>query len=265
MEFISNDYKKQVVVEKVFAYKYYPKILKNDNKNRVRSSFLYILKGKYQYKFNDTSFFASDGETVYLPKGATYSYEILSDETEVMQVEFALEEIEKSSESDVIASKNPLLIKGNSNEIKLLFEELLNNFSNDKLKTISVLLNLICLCRDSIQTQQFNKDYAKIIPAIQYIESHITEKIYLEEVALVANVSQSHLRRLFSKCLGMSPISYKNSVLIKIACNMLLHEGLNVSETADALRFADVYTFSQFFKKEKGVSPKKYIESKKKD
>lgn len=47
---------------------------------------------------------------------------------------------------------------------------------------------------------------------------------------------------------------------MRTACNMLRNEELNVSETADALHFNDIYTFSQLFKKEVGLSPKKYMD-----
>lgn len=257
-----SDYKYDTTISRIFAFKYYPKLLKCNIKSRTRSSILHILKGEYHYKFKDCDFIAKSGDTVYLPQGATYSYEILSAESEVMQVEYNLEEKYETEIKSITFSDNPILISTKSDEIESLFEELLCYFSTDKFVTILKLYDLICLCKN-ITIKQDNHDFKLIMPVVQYIESHITDKIYLEELAEVGNMSQSHLRRLFSKCLGMSPIKYRNSILIKCACNMLLHENMNVSETANALHFADIYTFSQFFKKEKGISPKKYVTSKK--
>lgn len=260
MEKMLMNYNYETVIRKIFAFKYYPKILNNNIIARKRSSILLILKGEYYYKFKDFDFIAKTGETVYLPQGATYTYEILSKESEVMQVEFILEEKLDTEIKTITYSNNPTLIRENSNEIRLLFENILYFFPVDKHMTILKLYDLILLCRNNIT--QNDKSYDLILPAIQYLESHITEKIYLEELAHIVNISQAHLRRLFLKHLGMSPIKYKNHVLIKCACNMLLYENMNVSETAEALNFADIYTFSQFFKKEKGISPKKYIQQK---
>ena len=39
---------------------------------------------------------------------------------------------------------------------------------------------------------------------------------------------------------------------------MLACGAMNVGEIADVLGFSDIYTFSQAFKKEIGVSPKQY-------
>ena len=44
-------------------------------------------------------------------------------------------------------------------------------------------------------------------------------------------------------------------------CNLLVNDGLNVSETTYALNFNDIYTFSQFSKKEMGTSPKNIFKS----
>ena len=52
---------------------------------------------------------------------------------------------------------------------------------------------------------------------------------------------------------------------MRTAANMLCKEGFNVSETAEALNFSDIYTFSQLFKKEFGLSPKKYMDVYKKE
>lgn len=264
MELMSNDYQYDTDIKAVFAFKYYPKLLDNTIKSRGRSSLLYIIKGDYHYKTQDYDFFAKSGDTVYLPQGSSYSYKILSSESTVMQVEYILEEKSNTETKSITFSEHPVRICENSNEIKLLFEELLLYFSTDKLKAISKVYDLICLCKNCILNKEhYSDDYKKIIPVIQYIESHITDKIYLNQLAEIANMSESHLRRIFSKNTGLSPIKYKNSVLIKCACNMLLYENMNVSATANALRFPDVYTFSQFFKKEKGISPKKYIALKK--
>lgn len=264
METMSNNYKYGTTIKKIFAFKYYPKLLDNNITSRDRSSLLYIINGEYRYETPDCVFLAKPGDTVYLPQGASYSYKILSSESSVMQVEYILEEKNDTETKSITFSKDPILIRENSNEIKLLFEEVLLYFSTDKLNTVLKIYDLICLCRNLILNEKHNNvEYKKIVPVIQYIERHLTDKIYLNKLAQIANMSESHLRRLFSKNLGMSPIKYKNSILIKCACNMLLHENMNVSETANALCFADVYTFSQFFKKEKGISPKKYVASKK--
>ena len=78
------------------------------------------------------------------------------------------------------------------------------------------------------------------------------------EIAELCGISEGHMRRLFAEKLGRSPIGYKNALAAQAACTLLRPDGMNVSEVATSLGYPDIYTFSQAFKKEIGVSPKKY-------
>lgn len=70
------------------------------------------------------------------------------------------------------------------------------------------------------------------------------------------------MRRLFAEKLHTTPVGYKNAQAAQAACTLLRMDGMRVSEVATALGYPDIYTFSQAFKKEIGVSPKKYADGK---
>lgn len=260
MAYEQNNYEADSVIKNVFVMNYSPKILRNTINKRSSSSFLYVVCGLYHYTFEENDIYAESGDTVYLPEGGRYTYEILSNDTQCIQLEFNLEEVTETHIQNVIFAEYPSIIHGHSHELHSLFDSLYNAYYNDKLTSLSLIYRLLCICRDSLGMNYKDSDFIKIAPAVQYIEKNFQNKIYIEQLAQIAGMSQSHLRRLFKKCLGVSPVKYKNTILMKTACSMLLNESMNVSETADALRFEDVYTFSQLFKKEIGVSPKKYVE-----
>lgn len=264
LKYGTADYNSDSVLKKILVMKYSPKILHKRIQSRPLSSFLYVIHGCYHYTCDRNDFYVESGDTIYLPKGGVYTYEVISQDTQVIQLELDLEEHMGAEVQSLIFSESPIPIYGHSHELHTLFEELYSTYYKDKLKTISLIYQLICICKDAFEEQNKNADFMKIAPAIQYIEKNVQSKIYIEDLAQIAGISQSHLRRLFQKCLGVSPVKYKNMILMKMACNMLLNEGLNVSETADALMFSDIYTFSQLFKKEIGVSPRKYMEENKK-
>ena len=92
----------------------------------------------------------------------------------------------------------------------------------------------------------------------KYIKKNFTGKIYVKELEKECNLSASQIRRIFQKELKLSPIEYKNTLLINSACNMLKGDN-TVSEISESLGFDNIYAFSQFFKKHTGVSPKKYL------
>ena len=74
-------------------------------------------------------------------------------------------------------------------------------------------------------------------------------------------MTQSTLYRKLKSLTGMSPNEFIRDVRIKKACMLLQRPDLQVSNVAYMVGFTDPKYFSLIFKKEKGMSPTKYIES----
>ena len=254
------------MVKNIFVMKYSPKIRHLEIKKRKISSFLYVICGKYHYVSDFIDFYAESGDLIYLPLHSKYDYTVLSENTECIQVEFELEELKNGIVSHKTFSEHPAVIKGRGNTLTYIFNDLLNSYYNDEFLTIATLCKLISFFKKIYyDIKNTDRSFCKIEPAIKYIEQNFCNKIHISELAKICDISQSHLRRLFNQHLGMTPIKYKNSIFMRTAANMLCKEGFNVSETAEALNFSDIYTFSQLFKKEFGLSPKKYMEIYKKE
>lgn len=75
------------------------------------------------------------------------------------------------------------------------------------------------------------------------------------------NTTQSTMYRRLKALTGLSPNELIRDVRIKKACELLKTKEMQVSEVAYEVGFTDPKYFSLIFKKVKGVSPKKYIES----
>lgn len=241
-------------VQILSTMRYQPKIKNAKIKSRKFSSFLYVIQGQYRYNFEDTEFFVNAGEAVYLPVFSQYEFSILSEETESIQVEFLLEDDERQS---ITFSKYPVLLDDYSNSMGALFFTLPSSYNNEIFSAISSVCQLCSIMEKRLSSA--NKSGLKLIePATCYIEQHFCDKLYVAQLAELCNISESQLRRLFAKHLGLSPIRYKNSILMKNACNMLCNDDFSISEVAEKLNFADIYTFSQLFKREYGVSPKNF-------
>jgi len=98
----------------------------------------------------------------------------------------------------------------------------------------------------------------KIKPAIDYIHSHLSEKLTLKEIAVLMNISESHLCRIFKKNSGISVLEYIRFERLCLA-RKLISEGIILQKASEAAGFEDYNYFSRSFKKQFSVSPSYFL------
>lgn len=98
-----------------------------------------------------------------------------------------------------------------------------------------------------------------VTTAIDYMQSHYSYPISIQEVANYVGVSRSHLFRAFQQCIGQSPKEYLTSIRLEEACRMLDETNLSVTVIANSLGFDNSLYFSKVFKKAIGCAPTEYI------
>ncbi|WP_343208614.1 AraC family transcriptional regulator [Anaerolentibacter hominis] len=94
--------------------------------------------------------------------------------------------------------------------------------------------------------------------ALDYISSHFSYPISIEDIAAYAGVSRSHLYREFRSFLNCSPKEYLSGYRISRACQLLKTTDLSVTAVANSVGFDNSLYFSKAFHKIKGVSPTVY-------
>ena len=250
------------MIKNMRAIQYVPSMVRFHNKGRTTSAFLYLLEGDFLYKTAEGKKEAHRGDVVYLPIFSEYSYEIVNKKAECIYVEFILEaEVEGKRHIEPIFTSPVVFGRGGEKPaLQALFSEILAHFHTERFIALADLHWLISLLLREAKTEN-DTHLGKIAPAVNYIRENYTERIYGAQLAALCGISEGHMRRLFLEKLGNSPIGYKNALAAQAACTLLRLDGMNVSEVAAALGYPDIYTFSQAFKKEIGVSPKKYAES----
>lgn len=92
-----------------------------------------------------------------------------------------------------------------------------------------------------------------------YIQSHIHEKLSLNDVADVFSLSPSYLSSLFAKNCEYSFTEYINFTKIQEAKKLLNEGQLKVYEIAERLGYENAFYFSKVFKKVEGISPRDYV------
>ncbi len=123
------------------------------------------------------------------------------------------------------------------------------------------LLHLLSYGTSASAQYDYSLLTADVLTALQYIDSHFTEGITVQDMAENAHVSVSTLERHFKKLMNVSPVSFLTQKRLARAC-VLLSEGKSVQETCDLCGFSDYSHFIMLFKKEYGTTPLKYQKAK---
>ena len=94
-----------------------------------------------------------------------------------------------------------------------------------------------------------------VMEAMAYISEHYGEEVTVEDLANRLNLSDSHLRRLFTNHMKMGVLEYINFVRIHEACRMLKETNMSISEIAFRCGFTTTSTFNRNFKRVTGETP----------
>lgn len=89
----------------------------------------------------------------------------------------------------------------------------------------------------------------------EYMEKNFSERISIEDISAVANLSPYYFCRLFKDTTGRSFIDYLNGLRIDKAEQILKETDMNITETALLCGFDDINYFSKMFKRYKGAPP----------
>lgn len=97
-----------------------------------------------------------------------------------------------------------------------------------------------------------------VYPAIEYIRSHIEQKITMSEMAQLCRISQSYFSRMFTTATGENFTSYLNRQKIRWAKKQLRETDKSVTQVSMELGYGDASTFIRLFKRFEGVTPQVY-------
>lgn len=123
---------------------------------------------------------------------------------------------------------------------------------------------ICCLLMELVQRQDrsLHSINATDLSALYVIRdrliSNLVEAPPLVELAQLAGMSLSKLKRLFKQVFGCGPYSYYQTMRMKEAASLLREKQLSVSEVGYVLGFSNLSHFSRVFEEHIGMKPKKF-------
>lgn len=129
------------------------------------------------------------------------------------------------------------------------------DYINANIFMLTAILRRCGILSDYVQMPEINK----IMPAIEYINSHYNEPITTADLCKILSFNESYFCRLFKKTIGTTATEYLNFVRVCKA-EHLIKAGESISDVAYNSGFASLSYFNRIFKKYKHYTPSEYKE-----
>ena len=125
---------------------------------------------------------------------------------------------------------------------------------------VTALLRYYCGSKDESDRMIYH-NVLRLAPVISFISEHFCEKIYVEKLADMINVSPDYFTKMFKDSIGKTPIEYINGLRINRAMELLFKTEESMAEIADEIGFCNPNYFHKIFKQYMDASPLAYRKS----
>ncbi|WP_336604290.1 AraC family transcriptional regulator [Paenibacillus sp. MMS18-CY102] len=166
------------------------------------------------------------------------------------------------SQANYIFRENPQVRQEAADCIRAILREATDKQIGYEI-AVSMLIKqllLIVLRNDTrnVLSEQDDFDRARLRPVLTFVEDHLTDRIQVEEVCKLANMSYYYFVKFFKKSIGLSFTEYVNYRKIKWAERILLTKDLSISEVGERIGMPNMAHFYKMFRKYNDCSPKEF-------
>lgn len=121
-------------------------------------------------------------------------------------------------------------------------------------------INLINLLIKNVRESQYSDKLKLVNKGIEYINKNFNESISISELSDILEIDRRRFSDVFQEITGLSPVKYLTQYRLKEAKRLLRFSSYTISEIAYMTGYNDCFYFSKTFKKNVGISPRKYRE-----
>lgn len=231
-----------------------PQYRELNSRGRTCNGFIYIKEGSCRYEFEDGGFELCEGGLTYLPLKSYHKFTITSESILFYRVDFTLTVNGKPA----YFSDRPLKI---CDQTPIECVEAIAALESDYSIGDNMIIKTEKMCTVFAALQRTTVDplEQRLTPAVKYLHEHAADGVDCSALAELCFLSKSRFYDLFHKVNGLSPLEYRNQLLLKRAKALLMSGDVSVGETAFAVGFENLAYFSRFFKKRVGISPVEFL------
>ena len=236
-------------------------VLVKDNFSRL----YYLESGSAEVRVGSVTVKLTPGKLYLFPSNTASYYKC----TSPMKLHWLHFSIEFSNGLDILSCFSPPFesatpVANALNIYHQIYSKLTTNNPHDYLHAVALLSEILTpfIPNDWDQIrQQCQPDIDRLAPVIAYLQSNWNKTdITLKQLAKQVHLHPTYFSNLFKKLFKRSPMQFLNDLRMQHARELLNSTAVPVSEIADKCGYHDPLYFSKAFKKNVGVSPRKYRE-----
>jgi YesN/AraC family two-component response regulator len=166
--------------------------------------------------------------------------------------------------TNAILDKLPTIFHSNEEDkyytlFDSVFRAYLGSVPEDEIRMKTSVLNILYeLYQDTCNpvNRMQHSPYGKAInQTIDYIKDHFNQKLSLQQLSDVADLSPNYFHKIFTEVMKITPNDYITTVRLNKAKELLLGTNLQIYNIADQCGFNNVSYFSSLFKKSFRITP----------
>lgn len=238
--------------------------------------FLKVTKGELIFNLDDNEFTLQEGDIVICPSFSIHSATAENEDTGTLGI--VTEKLfyrDNDINSRIMVSLSCSELKGkqfiipnshpDNEKLTLIFEDIkTENYKQNPLCSlyISSLVNqasiIIARHFNLLNTTNSITNESSIMYALEYIKSHCTEKITLDELSRISKMSKFYFSHKFKEFTGSSPMDYVIKTRVNYALNLINTTNLSMTEISEKSGFCSVNYFNKTIREITGYPPYTY-------
>lgn len=243
----------------------------------VDLEFILVLEGSMEYSVNGRSHHVGAGEGLFInSKRLHYGYS--ADKSDCLYLvivvhpsllgahtnfgeEYFTERFGSGAEDYILLADERDWQREALQSIKTLYDETLKDEKNP-IRMISLFTSLCSLIGEHIKTSDLPSSTTHEWKTVQqmtgYIQGNYDKTISLDDIATAGSTCRCKCCKLFNEHIGKTPKAYLTQYRISKSVSLLRDTDISIIEIAQACGFNNQSYFTQAFRKELGVPPRKY-------